>query len=681
MKQKGSVNSPKMDKADILIYDIETATAGIKPDAKKDRLKIFGYYSYKTGHTGLIPFTDKAAIQKTIDAHKFLIGFNNEVYDDPILKREGIKLDYKRIIDLRKIFKLRAGSMITNKGMLGLMLMEYSLDYITRFLDIVTDEDAKDSIDYDIFKKDVWTAEDKAKIKFYTERDIEITKKLYEWVEKYFEGFKDFLPKHDVENKYHLTDTGAKFAYKAICHALGWEPIYDSESFQNPSGESISGGYVAYPAGEKFIGNIYCLDFNSLYPSIMMQCNLYGRNKDNTGWHGGEHFDVEGYYDDKKLSPVGELLKAWYYLRLFYKRKLVFEDGKTIQMHNKKTGESVRDYIGKKFYKVMHTNGKTFLELTTMTEDLAEEYIELAKSVDKKEYTVKIIINTIYGILNNAYYKLVYDLVAGGDCTRLGRQWTKFARRYFKSKGYKILYTDTDSWYVIDVFNDLQKLLKTKDEVINYIKSSVPFPLDVFDAGIDAEITAMFFFKGAKTSDKESDKEMDEDDIINKPKGFMKKNYIYVEKNGKLTIKNLGIKKKNISALSKEIFWDYIVPKIKSDNIVKFSKTELENLMRSKLQQNIKLAYMRKNVNDVSAYRKSPTGIQAQIARKYGPGIHFLIPNIRNIGVGKGVKVCSVQEFEQYKMDVSDIDFTNFWKELNYFVKEQAAPSLIDWGI
>src|SRR6056297_2124100 len=97
-KENGSVQPEKMDTNEVLIYDIETETFGSRPDAKKDKLKIFGFYSYKIDKYCLIPFTDKKAIQKVIDNHKFLVGFNNEKYDDPILKREGISLEYKRII-------------------------------------------------------------------------------------------------------------------------------------------------------------------------------------------------------------------------------------------------------------------------------------------------------------------------------------------------------------------------------------------------------------------------------------------------------------------------------------------------------------------------------------------------------------------------------------------------------
>lgn len=1024
-----------IDTSEVLCYDIETETAGARPNAYKDRLKIFGFYSYKIDKIGLIPFTDKKAIQKVIDNHKFIVGFNNENYDDPILKREGISLEYKRIIDLRKILKQRAGSMMTKKGMLGNVLMKYSLDYITRFLDLVDDDSAKGEMDYNILKKDTWTKQEIKEIKEYTERDIEITKKLYEWMEKYFEGFKDFLSKHDVEGKYYLTDTMAKFGYKAICHALGWAPVYDIEALRNQdnSKKIATGGFVGYPSGEKFEGNIYCLDFNclpkgelvytskgykkvedikvgdktisldgkentfvdkrkknakeliiielkdgtiikqtpehkiptnngvkqakninmndklianfntnlsngrrnellellgisicegslfrykrwlvdkqhptgrystasqthlciklheqdfkkhieylfkkyipyslnfkitkkyskkckcfaefyniydtrkevynwfdnfkkkyynveyitqntsniksflagvfkadacwnikrhsielrttdeyrfniikrcleclgvyssnykckkkyghcninyifeiaigseikkifewfnwgsyrddkityikntifnegkkdisirsiktiagnfevydltmsrqespyfihngifthnSLYPHIMMQCNLFGRNKEPVGWHGGNMWDVEGFYNDTSLHPVGKLLETFYHLRLKYKLKIVLEDGVIVNM--KDVVSNSDKYLNKKYKNIFHLpDGKMGLELKTITKDEIIVFEDLVKlGVDRREYTIKIVINSIYGISLNPYYKLVFDIVAGGDCTRIGRQWTKHARKKFRDNKYDVVATDTDSYFIYDHLDNKEKVLEINREIISDIKNSVPFPMSTFDADIDAEIKYIFFFKGKQQEDKESDKEMDEDDIINKPKGFMKKNYIYVETNGELTIKNLGIRKKNISAISKKIFWEYMVPKIKKGQI-KFTKTEIDNIMKKYLQQDLSLAYMRKEVNDLFFYKKSMTGIQAQISKQYGPGIHFLIPNIRNIGIGKGVKYCSVEEFKKYGMGISDIDFKNFWKELNYFIKKQEFKKLFDYG-
>jgi len=614
-----------MIESSTLIYDIETKTFG-RPDSSKDMLKVFGCFSYKTGKYYML--TDKQQIQKIINAHKYLVGFNNEGtqfepgYDNPILKREGINMKYKLFIDLRAVIKNRASQMMIKKGMLGDLIMEYSLDYITKLLDLVNDETGKGELDYSILKKDSWTKEEIDKIYEYTKRDIEITKKLYEWVEEYFDSFKHFLNEEDVRKKVYINASIAKFAYKAICKAMKWQENYGDITGDD---EKIGGGYVAYPAGEKFEGNIYCLDFNSLYPHIMIQCNLYGRKKPGTIderpiWTGNNTWKVEGIYYADKMNGVCKLLSDWY-----------------------------------------------------------EDRVQFKKDKDKREYTIKIILNAIYGILNNPYYNKVYDRVAGGDCTRIGRQWIKYARKVFKKYDYEVCYTDTDSVYVIDKFNDEKKLLLVVKEIIDYIKSTVPFPQDTFDMGIDDRIKYMFFFKGQNNEDKDTDIEMDDDDFINKPKGLMKKNYLYVKTDDKVVIKNLGIKKKSNSALSKKIFWDYLVPEIKKGQIL-FSKVYLRNLIMELLEKDIKLASMRKEVGKFSQYEtKSPNSLPGQIARKYGSGIHFMIPNTKNIGVGKGKSFCALEEFKNNKLKVDDIDLTNVWKELDYFVKPVVVKNIFDF--
>ena len=668
---------------DVLIYDLECATVGDDPDPNTDKMRVFGAYSYKTDKYYVVPVSDGEFIQKMIDSHKFLVGFNNRDYDNVILKRFNFNLEYKRIIDLRLIIKNRAGAMQTKKGMLRDELMKYSLDYITRFLDLVDDDSAKGSLDYNILKKSSWTKEDIKKIKTYTERDIEITKKLYEWLEDYFDAFRDFVSDEDVRKKYYLTDDMAKFGYKADCHALGWEPVY----FTNNDGERekirIGGGYCAYPAGEMFKAKIINekekkyediivqLDFSSLYPSIMIQANLHKRVSNGDGWSGGDIIKVNNTYDNKELSMFAKLLRKWYFLRLYYKRKLILEDGNIIKFNK------TEQFIGKKYYHMSEERGKFDLELITITEDDVKTFNKLFdEGVDPREYTIKILLNLQYGLFNEQYYSLIYDPAAGDDCTYIGRQMVKYARKVFREHGYPLINSDTDSWYFIDVYNDKNKYLMLKNKVIEDIKSSLPFPQITFDADIDAEIKYIFFFKG-KNEDKESDKEMDEDDFINKPKGLMKKNYVYVTTDNKVVIKNLGIKKKSISALSKKIFWDYMVPQIKAEGKIKFSKVEIDNVMKEYLQKDINLATMRKEVKNASSY-KSDSSIQAQISKKYGPGIHFMIPNVRHVGVGGSMTYCTDKEFNEYNMSIIDIDFTNFWKELDYFIQPVKQFTLFD---
>lgn len=258
------------------MYDLETQIFDLKPNPDKDKLKVFAAYSYNTNKYYLL--RDFESIQKLIDAHKFLVGFNNVAYDNPILIREGFdNLQYKIVIDLRQIFKMRSSQMMIKKGMLGDLLMQYSLDFITKTIGLVDDETSKMKIDYNVFRKNEWTAMETNMILKYARRDIDVTKKLYEWVENYFASFKPYLNEVDVGKKVYLTRSLAMIAYKAICKELGWND--DKGEYTNGVHSRIAGGYVSFPAGKQFEGNIFALDFNCLPKNTMIKmwrdCKLY----------------------------------------------------------------------------------------------------------------------------------------------------------------------------------------------------------------------------------------------------------------------------------------------------------------------------------------------------------------------------------------------------------------------
>jgi len=217
-----------------------------------------------------------------------------------------------------------------------------------------------------------------------------------------------------------------------------------------------------------------------------------------------------------------------------------------------------------------------------------------------------------------------------------------------------------------------------KEQIINDIKKSVPFPQDTFDMGIDDEIKYMYFFENSAKVSQENDEELDEDDILNKSKNLMKKNYIYVTKDDKVKIKNLGLNKKSNSALSKEIFWKYLVPEIKKGEIL-FTKTYIKNIINELLEKDISLALMRKEVGEFEQYVKAPTSLPAQISKKYGSGIHFLIHNLKRIGIGKGKFYCKIDEFKANNMKVQDIDLSNVWQELHYFIKPVVPNNIFNY--
>lgn len=598
-------------KINALIYDIECATYNYSiNDVMHHELKYFGAYSYKNNEYYF--FNNKEDMQKLIKEHKILIGFNNKAYDNPILQNSGIKLEFKIIIDLMHVVKSRAGLIPFKESFLSYHLRNYSLDAITRTLELV-DEDGKKEIDYKMFNIPNPTIEQYNIMREYTLRDIEITKKLFDWINELFDSWKYHLSDEDAKRLKHISSAPSVYTYKVLAHKCGFEEAYENVEERLYQG---AGGYVAYPAAEKVEGDIYCLDFSSLYPHIMIQCNLYGRNKDkDEGWNGNGIFNVKGFYDDTKMHKVSKVL-----MDIYNERKL------------------------------------------------------LKKKKDKREYGLKIVLNTCYGILRNPKFKNVYDNVAGEDCCVIGQQWIQLARKIFEDAGYFIIYTDTDSIYFQDVFQDKVKILDTKEMVINKIKENVPFPVDTFDMAIDYEIDMIHFFRGGNMKDEHT---LLADDIKNQKLGLMKKNYLFVYHDSKgekkVFIKNLGIVKRTCSQISKIIFWEKLVPVIIETNNCKFYNNQLQEWVNELINQNIKLIvkriavqaqcdYNSKTCIQMQAYNYTPEGSKEPL----GAGIHYLIPNKR-FGFGKGrVKYCTIEEYYKF-LTPSDLFLHGVMRELKYF--------------
>ena len=612
----------------VLIWDLETA-ADLGKSTSTHKLRVFGCYSFDDEKYYLL--YDKNEIRNMINRHKYLVGFNSvggvfhgdvmDGYDTQVMyyngfsdminkDKDGIfRFKNKVNFDLLMLFKKRSSAMKVKAGMLNDLLMRYSLDFISRTIGVVDDSTAKiDDFDYSLLKKEPneWTDEEKILIEDYTMRDLEVTKKMYEWCEDYFKSFRDYVPSEDVEKKTYLTCSTAVFTYKSICNAMGWKEEYSNVKDKVTYG----GGYVSFPSTEHATGKIYCLDFNSLYPSIMHQCNIF--SPDPNGWDGNGKFKVEGKYNKEKQGDIEKLIKSMYEDRVVFKK-----------------------------------NG------------------------DAREYSLKIQLNAAYGLLGNPCFANLYNRTSAADVTRIGRQWIKLSRKKFMKAGYDVIYTDTDSCYLVDPFDDKEKMLGVKDEIIKEIKDNVPFPYEHFDMGIDDEITDMWFFKG-DAGDKVTDSEMDKYDYINKPKKLIKKNYIYRTIDGKIKVKNLGVRKKSLSAITRKLFWEILVPRISKERKVKFSETYLRNLINELLQTDISLAEIRYTAKPADSY-KSESQIQAQISRRYGPGIHFLIPNTRGIGVGLKKNYCTIEEFKEHNLSIDDIDLTNVWKELKYFIKSNQS--------
>lgn len=556
----------------MLIFDIECGTFG-KPNPEKDILKFVGFYDMETNEK--IMLEDNLKIKEMFSKHKIIIGFNSKRYDEVVLKRYGL-LDSNHLhIDLFEIVDKRAQflDLLNESKDLRSLAKKFNLTY------------QKGDIDYNILNKTSFSEEELKIIQEYLFIDLLITKELYEYLYNYFLPFKDYMSEYDKKTFRWLTTSISVYAYKVICYKLGLKEEYNDEIIN----ESYKGGFVAEPEVNEEHGNIYCLDFASLYPHCFMQANLYSHScdccKEYEKWRGNEMFKLYGAYCSKKQGKIEKILKEFYNQRLEFKR-------------NK----------------------------------------------DKREYVIKIIINSMYGISGSPKFKLLFNKNTAGDCTEIARTCVIFARKTFRDEGYKILYSDTDSVYLKDEFNDKDKLINIKNNMIKELKNNFLFKEDTFDMIIDYEIKHIWFFHSGEKK--------------------LKKQYIFVTNDDKIKIKGLPIIKSDGSKIGLLIFNKYMKQQIISGKIC-FELKDLQNWLNIELKENFNIIARRFKVWECNIY-KNKNQLQAQISKKYGSGVHYLIPN-KNYGVGKGIRYCTIDEYNIKGLNLNALILNKFWKEMSHF--------------
>lgn len=564
----------------MLIFDIESRTFG-KPNSAKDEFKFIGLYEFETGEYHFL--SDIKEINDIFKRHRVIIGFNSKAYDEPIMKRAGL-MKYKHLhIDLYEVVKKR--SMI-----LGCDDQSKSLANLAKFFGLGED---KGSFDYSLLQKESLSEEEYALLREYTLQDIKVTTKLFVYLSDYFEPFKEFLSKYDVRQYKWLTSSISVYAYKVICNLANIKEEYDDKTEH----KAYPGGFVAEPSQATAHFDVYCLDFNSLYPHIMVQANLFGYKCKccPEKYTGADLFKLQGGYCKKKLHPIGKVIHD-----IYIKRK------------------------------------------------------ELKKLGDRREQALKLVINTCYGLTGNPVFKNLYHYEAAYDCTLIARESCKLARKKFKDAGYEVLYSDTDSVFLKDVFKDKDRLMMVKDSIIKTLKQNLPFPVDTFDMGIDAEIKHIWFFK--------------------KGKSFLKKHYVYVTNDNKLTIKGLALIKRDSSRLGLLIFNKYMRSRVVNGELI-FTYKEVSDWAKIEVQSSVSILARNFKVNEFESY-KNPTQIQAQIAKVYGAGRHQLLSNTK-YGVGLSVKYCTVEEFKEKKLGLKSLVLTKFWSEMDHFlnIPDPSTPS------
>lgn len=336
------------------------------------------------------------------------------------------------------------------------------------------------------------------------------------------------------------------------------------------------------------------------------------------------------------------------YPHLFFSNNLYSDKCQCCSKEEKYTGRGIFKlkgaYCSKKFGKIETAIRNIFLKR-----------LDLKKKGDPRQYPLKIVINTAYGLTGFSAFYQVYNITTAGDCTYMARECLKYAIKIFKKNGYGILYGDTDSLFIEDPFDSKKKSDELVRKISEDLKGWMQFPQETFNLAFENEIKAIFFFKSGDT--------------------FIKKNYIYITDKNKMIIKGLPIIKSNVSKVAAHLFTKFLKRQIMETYDVKFYKGYIMNLIHEELEKNIVLASQNYKVRDYKYYEekakakdREPTGLHAEISKRYGSGTHRLIPN-NKFGIGQAKKYCTVEEFKEKKLNIRNINIEKALSELEPFIK------------
>lgn len=674
-------------KSTVLVLDIETS--GKYPDTGEEiniatnfedyvkyaKTKWFGGYSYK--HDKLIADLvsgNEDSIKNFIAEHDYIVGFNNEEFDTPILANNDLMPEgYKKQLDCLIIlgsssYKRHDGLPFKNRGQyMGFKFKKNSLKHMAEVMGLETQ---KGDIDYRIFHKDFYTDEEVAEIKKYLEADVMATKQMFDKLWEFYLPFTKFLTEADILNLSWIKSSIASLTYKAACKVLGVEDTYGDKP---ESSKEEMGGRVIEPLYEE-ARKVWYVDFTSLYPHMFCQFNLFNEVKeeltdyeldqglvDGSIWHGNEMFQVKGYYWANEQHPLSKDIADKLKLRLEIKKQI------------KETGVP-----------------------------------------NSLEYAIKIFLNSLYGAARSPIFEQIHTPNCGWDCCWLGQQIQMYTEKRMADFGFETIAGDTDSIFVVaneDSNSNKEYVKSCLKTIVDEIKANVPFPAETYDIDIEAYLDYVMWPFSEQPIEWDGEEEPLADFLLQH--GFMakeslaiavhnkenvqighnvknlknrlikinrgkKKNYLYIyEKKGEKTIKIMGlpIKKDGATLLGPKLYEEVLKPLILENDRAKFPKEFIDNLLTDALKksENLVLLAREYKVKPLVSY-KNENQIQAQISAGYFNGQEGVISLIKNKKVGnagKTAKYATVEEIIENNVSLKDLDLEKIYNELEPFVDNE----------
>ena len=450
-KQGGVIRSYKIEKVEriprmefpelkMLVFDCEMLSSFGMPEPEKDPIIVI---SVKTNDDDEIILTgderkiisDFVKLIKSYDPD-IIVGYNQDAFDWPYLRKRAerwnIPLDVGR--DGSNVVFRGGRPKITGRLNVDLydIAMRISdikikkLENVAEFLGTkieIADIEAKDIYRY-------WSRGEKEKVLNYARQDA---------INTYLIA-KELLPMHYELSKMirlPVDDVTRMGRGKQVDWLLLSEAKKIGEIAPNPPehAESYEGAFVLEPE-RGLHENVACLDFASMYPSIMIAFNISP--------------DTYGCRDDCYEAP--------------------------------EVGHKFRESPDGFFKRILRMLIEKRRELKVELKNLSPESSEY-KLLDIKQQTLKVLTNSFYGYMgwNLARW---YCHPCAEATTAWGRHFIRTSAKIAESMGFKVLYGDTDSIFVT-------KAGMTKEDVerlIDKLHEELPIQIEV-----DEYYSAIFF--------------------------------------------------------------------------------------------------------------------------------------------------------------------------------------------
>jgi len=428
----------------ILAFDCEMLSQLGMPNPGKDPIIVIAVKSGE--YEEILHGDEREIIKKFIKIiHKLdpdiIVGYNQDAFDWPYLKKRaekyGIKLDIGRDRSELTIKGGRpkiAGRLNVDLYDIALKIsdikvkkLENVAEYLGRKVEIA-DIEAKDIYKY-------WSKGEKEKVLRYAKQDV---------LNTYFIA-EELLPMHYELSKMirlPLDDITRIGRGKQVDWLLLSEAHKLGEVAPNPREieESYEGAFVLEPA-RGLHENVICLDFASMYPSIMIAYNISPDT-------------LAKECDDCYVAPeVGHKFKK--HPDGFFKKilKMLIEKRREIKRRMKELDYNSPEY----------------------------------KLLDIKQTTLKVLTNSFYGYTGWTLARW-YCRECAEATTAWGRYCIKRAIKVAQDLGFEVLYGDTDSLFVKKKSLNLAELEKEVNKLIDVLARELPVQIE-----IDEYYSAIFF--------------------------------------------------------------------------------------------------------------------------------------------------------------------------------------------